>query len=60
MTDTQVHYNQLGPGQSYSQQTYVSHPWRIKDQKNQVLGEMTALKDQQIVTISSPPGEIRH
>ncbi|GAC1566086.1 MAG: hypothetical protein NVS2B2_38340 [Ktedonobacteraceae bacterium] len=27
----EVHYNQLGPGQSYSQQTYVSHPWRIKD-----------------------------
>jgi serine/threonine protein kinase len=38
----EVFYCHLSPKHSYTQQTYVTHPWRIKDSNGQVLKEFIA------------------
>ncbi len=45
----EVAYNVLGPKQTHVQQTYVGHPWRVRD-------EMTnALYEEVIPTSTAPP-----
>jgi hypothetical protein len=38
----EVFYCHLSPKHSYTQQTYVTHPWRIKGSNGQVLKEFIA------------------
>jgi hypothetical protein len=33
-----IFYSQLEPGESYRQQTYLTHPWVITDSRNNCLG----------------------
>ncbi len=44
---------QLRPGESAAQRSFMSHPWRIKDDKGQILGEVVGLKNQQTVSVYS-------
>ena len=37
-----VWYNTLAPGDGYSQQTYVTHPWVIVDAKGRCLDQLVA------------------
>lgn len=34
---TRVFYNSLAPGESYTQQTYVTHPWIVDDDDGRCL-----------------------
>ena len=46
-------YNQLDPGASYEQQTYVTHPWCVIDSSNgRALRSVIATRQPQIITIS--------
>jgi hypothetical protein len=41
-TGERVWYNTLAPGESYSQQTYVTHPWVIVDADGRCLDQLVA------------------
>lgn len=46
-----VLYSTLGPRQSYTQQTYVTHPWRVKESEGHLVKEIIAQYDWQTITI---------
>jgi len=48
----EVFYFNLGPAESHVQQTYITHPWRIKDDNERVLNEFIAQKDSDVIVIS--------
>lgn len=48
----EVFYRDLRPAESYVQQTYITHPWRIKDDKEEVLNEFVAVEDSDVIIIA--------
>jgi len=48
----EVFYRSLGPGESYTQTTYATHPWRIRDASSgKVLRTLVANADPERITI---------
>ena len=47
-------YNRLGPNESYTQQTFVTHPWVITDSGLRCLAAFTATQTQDVVIKERP------
>lgn len=45
----EVGYNEIGPGKTHVQQTYVGHPWRVRD------AATNALYKEFVPTTTAPP-----
>ncbi|MDQ3584026.1 MAG: hypothetical protein M3495_21615 [Pseudomonadota bacterium] len=51
-TGQEVFYHELSPGERYVQQTFVTHPWRIREATSgQLLTEMTVIKPHEVAAV---------
>jgi hypothetical protein len=52
----EVFYRELQPGESYSQPTYVTHPWRVREKRGgNLIRSVVAGETRQVVTIDGSP-----